>query len=168
MLCCKKVAKERMTIPYHLSKSKFFIMTIGEVKRFFFDKESIDCPITEMLVKAGYQQRDNGYIKIAKERGILVDYTQNLPSQYWHLMNYCNNSDPNKSFTKSIVCGELIFWMAEVSHAVDANDLMNLAKQIMNSVKYKNDKTPVFNRVKWNKEIQILCFDRIQNLVEQR
>ena len=43
-------------------------MTIGEVKAFFQDKEQTPCPLTEQLVKAGYQQISGGYINSAKWR----------------------------------------------------------------------------------------------------
>lgn len=38
------------------------MMTIGEIKRVYQDKEETPCPLTEKLVKAGYQQVGGGYI----------------------------------------------------------------------------------------------------------
>lgn len=90
-------------------------MTIEQVYNFFKDKEDAPCPITERLVGAGYQQKDGGYIKRAKKEGLEIDYTKNRPSQYWHLMTFCQIRPPQEKFSKTIQCGELIFWMAEAS-----------------------------------------------------
>ena len=134
-------------------------MKIHQVKEFFMDKEHYPCPLTEMLICGGYQQKSGGYIDRARKEGILVDHTQNSPSQYWHLMSYCNSRHPNMTFSKSIICGELIFWMAEVSKAVPTNVLKEIAKRILASSSVDNNLQ--FDRIKWNKEIQKLCFDDI-------
>lgn len=114
-------------------------MTIQQVKDFFIDKEHVSCPLTEKLVKAGYQQVRGGYIDRAKKEGVLVDYEKNSPSQYWHLMTYCNSRDNKNPFTKNIVCGELLFWMAEVSGAVDEFMLTTLADQIIDSAGFSQN-----------------------------
>jgi len=139
-------------------------MTIGEVKAFFQDKEQTPCPLTEQLVKAGYQQVSGGYIDRAKWRGVSVNYKENSPSQYWHLMNYCDRRCADFPFTKSIVCGELIFWMAEVSSAVDPVNLKRLASQIIESADLSRGSRPVYDRKKWNREIQKVCFDKITEI----
>ena len=136
-------------------------MTIQQVKEFFMDKEHASCPLTEKLVKAGYQQKSGGYIDRARKEGIIVDYTQNSPSQYWHLMTYCESRDGNKTFSKSIVCGELIFWMAEVSGFVDVTTLEQLVNQIIQSADHSKGYRPIYDRVKWNHIIQDVCFERI-------
>ena len=141
-------------------------MTIEQVKEFFVDKEHISCPLTEKLVKAGYQQVSGGYIDRAKREGIVVDYMSNTPSQYWHLMTYCDSHDDKKTFSKSIVCGELIFWMAEVSGVVDSATLEQLANQIIESADHSKENRPIYDRVKWNHIIQDICFERIQSNVE--
>ena len=143
------------------------IMTIGEVKAFFQDKENTPCPLTEKLVKAGYQQVSGGYIDRAKRRGMKVDYKENSPSQYWHLMTYCDSRSADKPFSKSIVCGELIFWMAEVSGAVERCRLELLVNQITAEVCYSGGLRPKFDRIKWNREIQKLCFDKIVDIIER-
>ena len=89
-------------------------MTIQYVKEYFLDKKLIPCPLTEELVIAGYQQVSGGYIDRAKKSGIKVNYKDNAPSQYWHLMTYCDSRDGDIHFSNNIVCGELIFWMAVV------------------------------------------------------
>ena len=139
-------------------------MTIGEVKAFFQDKEHTPCPLTEQLVKAGYQQVSGVYIDTAKWRGVKVNYKENSPSQYWHLMTYCDKRRADMPFTRSIVCGELIFWMAEVSGAVDPVDLKRLASQIIESADLSRDLRPVYDRKKWNREIQRVCFDKIAEI----
>ena len=139
-------------------------MTIGEVKAFFQDKEHKPCPLTEQLVKAGYQQVSGGYIDTAKWRGVKVNYKENSPSQFWHLMTYCDRRRADMPFTKSIVCGELIFWMAEVSGAVDPVDLKWLVSQIIESADLSRGSRPVYDRKKWNREIQKVCFDKIAEI----
>ena len=136
-------------------------MTIQQVKEYFVDKEHRPCPLTEKLVIAGYQQISGGYIDRAKREGVLVDYTKNTPSQYWHLMSYCDSRDGSKPFSKSIICGELIFWMAETSGTVDNQVLEQLANMIIESADFSKDKRPVYGRKKWNREIQNICLDKI-------
>lgn len=135
-------------------------MNISQVKNYFKDKETTPCPLTEKLIKSGYQQTGGGYIEKAKQQGIEVDYKNAKPTQYWHLMEYCGSVDENKKFTKSIVCGELIFWMAEVSNAVSKNKLETLLDEIITS--------DITNRRKWNKKIQNLCFDKIAFKIESQ
>ena len=139
-------------------------MTFQQVKEFFIDKEHCPCPLTDMLIKSGYQQVCGGYIDRAKRKGVLVDYTKNSPSQYWHLMTYCDSRDGNKPFSRSVVCGELLFWMAEASSAVDSQVLEYLANQIIESTDLSKGNRPVFDRMKWNREIYNLCFDRIMHI----
>ena len=140
--------------------------TIGQIKEYFKNKSNTPCPITEKLVKAGYQQQSGGYIDIAINKGILVDYKQYTPSQYWHLMNYCDENDPNKKFPKSVVCGELIFWMAEVSGAFPKAKLLDLADRIISEPLRMEGDRPVYDRNKWNAEIKDAFFNRIIYAVE--
>ena len=141
-------------------------MTIEQVIRLFVDKEETPCPLTKRLVGAGYQQKDGGYIKRARKEGLEIDYTRNLPSQYWHLMSYCYSRHPQEPFRKSIVCGELIFWMAEVSNSVPEADLRKLVDEITGNVLTTEGDRPIYDRTRWNKEIQRLCFDAIKARVE--
>jgi len=141
-------------------------MTIQQVKEFFIDKEYAPCPLTEKLVKAGYQQVSGGYIDRARKEGVLVDYKKNSPSQYWHLMTYCDSRDGKKTFSKNIVCGELIFWMAEVSGAVDEFMLETLAAQIIYSADISKCETPTFDRRYWNNQIQQTCFNNLELLIK--
>jgi metal-sulfur cluster biosynthetic enzyme len=141
-------------------------MTIQQVKEFFIDKEHTPCPLTEKLVKAGYLQVSGGYIDRAKKEGVLVDYKKNSPSQFWHLMTYCDSRDGKKTFSKSIVCGELIFWMAEVSGAVDEFMLETLAARIIYSADLSKCKTTAFDRKYWNNQIRQTCFNNLELLIK--
>ena len=85
------------------------MMTIGEIKKVYLDKEETPCPLTEKLVKAGYQQVGGGYIDRAKRNGTRVNYEENSPSQYWHLMTYCDSRKADRPFSNSISCGELLY-----------------------------------------------------------
>lgn len=141
-------------------------MTIEQVYHFFKDKEDVPCPMTERLVGAGYQQKDGGYIKRAKKEGLEIDFTKNRPSQYWHLMTFCQIRPPQEKFTKTIQCGELIFWMAEVSGSVPSDVLEKMVDAIITgAIGYDGDR-PIYDRRLWNKEIQRLCFDAIKATVE--
>ena len=141
-------------------------MNTRQVKEFFKNKSNTPCLLTERLIEAGYQQTSGGYIALAKKRGLIVDYTKAEPTQYWHLMEeYIPTVPEEKVFSKSIVCGELIFWMAEVSEAVPKAKLEELVNRII--ADGDNSSTPPkYNRIKWNKEIQNVCFDAIMNKVE--
>lgn len=141
-------------------------MNIHQVEKFFKDKNDAPCPLTKRLIKAGYQQTSGGYIALAKKRGLIVDYTKAKPTQYWHLIEgYCPSVDKNKTFSRSIVCGELIFWMAEVSKAVSNDDLEELLERIIAS-RDTGTTPPKHDRIKWNKEIQNLCFCAIEAKVK--
>ena len=141
-------------------------MTIEQVISYFIQMEDVPCPLTDRLVGAGYQQKDGGYIKRARQEGKEIDYLRNRPSQYWHLMSYCNSRTPEEPFRKSIVCGELIFWMAEVSESVPKESLRKLVDAITQSAVSYDGERPIYDRRHWNKEIQRLCFDAIKAYVE--
>lgn len=141
-------------------------MTIEQVYKYFKDKEDVPCPLTERLVGAGYQQKDGGYIKRAKKEGLEIDFTKNRPSQYWHLMTFCQIRPPQEKFTRTIQCGELIFWMAEASGSVSSEALEELVDAITKgAIGYDGDR-PIYDRRHWNKEIQHLCFVAIRVTVE--
>ncbi|GFI71394.1 hypothetical protein IMSAG250_00593 [Clostridiales bacterium] len=151
-------------------------MTVGQVMQAYKDKKHSPCPITEKLIKAGYQQMRGGYIKTAKKKNEIVDYKQALPTQYWHLFESYFKSDKiteNTPFTKRIVCGELIFWMAEVLDCVDKKELETLCDEIIinpipceKEPRFNKNEQPLYCRAKWNKAIQDLCFDKIVEKVE--
>ena len=133
-------------------------MKVAQVKKYYSGKENALCPLADKLIAAEYRQVGGGYIDRARKMGIVS------PSQYWHLMSYCDSVDGEKVFGRSIVCGELIFWMAEVSEAVPEGELQGLLERIIAS---RDDIVPGYDRRKWNKEIQKICFDRIVAEVER-
>lgn len=123
-------------------------MNIRQVEEFFKDKNNTPCPLTERLIKAGYQQTGGGYIDLAKKRGLTVDYTKAEPTQYWHLTEeYIPSVPEDKVFSRNIVCGELIFWMAEVSKAVPEEKIEESLERIIVD-RYKSVNPPIYNRIK--------------------
>ena len=142
-------------------------MNVHQIREFFLDKKNTPCPLTERLIKAGYQQTGGGYIDLAKKHGITVDYTKAEPTQYWHLIEeYVPSVPGEKMFNKNIVCGELIFWMAEVSKAVPEEKLKELLERIIADGD-RSTTPPKYDRIIWNKEIQSLCFDSIVETIER-
>jgi hypothetical protein len=150
-------------------------MNTKKVKSFYENKKDFPCPLTEQLIKAGYQQTNGGYIAHAKknsENGLKIDYREAEPNQWWHLIeSYCGNTEPDVEFTKKIQCGELIFWMAEVANCVDNSKMEELVNAIIASGKPINVRSETkpnvkYNRVKWNREIQNICFENITKIVE--
>lgn len=136
-------------------------MNAKQVREFFGNLKDVECPLTEELIKAGYQQKGRGYIQTAKELGIEVDFSKAEPNQWWHLIEcYCKESKDDEIFTKRITCGELLFWMAEVSKSVDDDEL----REILDAI--KGSAIPTYERRRWNKEIRDLCFDKIVKKVE--
>ena len=56
-------------------------MNNQQVQNFFYDKKDTPCPITESLIKSGYQQEREGYIAYAKNMVLkLIILKQNLHS----------------------------------------------------------------------------------------
>lgn len=128
-------------------------MKIKQLYDFYKNKKDIDCPLTEALMRGGYLQ--------AKGTGYRQEQIDDMPSQYIHLMNYCEGQirdGKNKDFPKSITCGELIFWMAEASNALSYEELDKLKDEILDKYKY--------DRIGGNKKIQNICFDKIISLIE--
>ncbi len=154
-------------------------MTNRQVRAAYQDKEDTPCPITERLIKEGYQQKytRNSYIGYAVEQNLEVTYEKALPTQWWHLIrSYCDRSEDTALFTRRIRCGELYIWMAEVLDCVDKDELNSLVDRIIESrtpVRRRQTagqipKPPyVYQRAKWNREIIALCFDRIAGKVEE-
>jgi hypothetical protein len=142
-------------------------MTIKHVKSIYCFHEHTPCPLTEKLVAAGYQQTCGGYIDKAKSLSIEVDCLSNKPSQFWHLMSYCDTKRDEDKFTKSVVCGELIFWMAEVLDCVSKDAMEKLLNEIISSRIPAPKGRYIYDRRRWNKEIQNLCFDSIASVINQ-
>lgn len=129
-------------------------MNNRQVRKYFIDKDNTACPLTEELIRNGFVQKAAGYIQYANSCGV------KNPTQYWHLISsWSDHSREDAPFNKRVQCGELIFWMAEVSQAVDADTLEELKNTIVND--YSLD------RKKGNHKIKEVCFDNIVRLVEQ-
>lgn len=133
------------------------------------DKDKVECPFTEELVKAGFRQDlrtdENGdEISPSKEavenkkgyRGYIdsyilsegtPNYKEATPSQYWHLFSSyrdrkgSNTNKPNSkhSFRQNISCPELYFWMIEVSEVEDAKKELTELKEKILGDKAKPD-----------------------------
>lgn len=128
-------------------------MKIKQLYDFYKNKKDIDCPLTEALMRGDYLQ--------AKGTGYRQEQIDDIPSQYIHLMNYCEEkirNGKNKDFPRSVKCGELIFWMAEASNAVRYEKLDKLKDEILEN--YQN------NRRDGNIIIHDICFDKIISLIE--
>ena len=135
-------------------------MKIVKLEKFFHPLRNKRSPLTDRLIKGGYQQKDGGYITYAKEKNILIDYKKASPKQSWHFFeSYCARSKPDDEFTKQVQCGELILWMAEISKAVSRKEL----KELVNTVLIEPT-----NRVRGNKLIQDKCFDAIVAIIENK
>jgi hypothetical protein len=126
-------------------------MTNKQIKQYLENNKDFEArktPITDRLIIGGYQQDPNsGYRLTAKQEGI------ENPTQYWHLMNWSNNSSDDATFGKNIVCGEFIFYLAEATQAVDTDTLKDLCNKILADLGK--------GRRYWNGEIQKVCFDKI-------
>lgn len=134
-------------------------MKIREVLEYFRDKDDIETPLADELILAGYKQKSGGYIKLAKEREI------KNPTQYWHLMNAWEKKDYCKNFTKRVQCGELLFWMSEVSQALSKEELIRLKDEVL-KIYTQSEKRGVSSRRKLNKKIRDATFDKIVISIE--
>lgn len=150
-------------------------MNTKQVRSYYENKNDFPCPFTEKLIKAGYQQTKDGYItraKNKKENGIKIDYREAEPNQWWHLIeSYCKNTEDDVEFNRRITCGELIFWMAEVANCVNKSVMEKLVDDIIASgkpINVRSETKPnvIYDRTKWNKKIQDLCFENITKTVE--
>ncbi len=122
-------------------------MTFGQVKSFYESKENSPCEITTYLIKGGFHQRyGTGYLSNVK--------SGDIPSQWQHIMSYCLEKEENKAYPFT-PCGELLFWMAEISNAVSPQDLKKLAEKIVENEPKKN------RRIR-NSEIKELCWQKIK------
>lgn len=145
-------------------------MNIKQILEFYYDKKDTPCPETEDLIRSGYQQERGGYIAKAKELGVEVDYKKAMPTQWWHLIElYCANEKPDKIFPYSIKCGELYFWMAEVSGVLTRDELIELKKQAIGAcktLKRRNRSLPPLCTSKGNLIIRKRCYNEIKKFIE--
>lgn len=77
-----------------------------------------------------YRQKENGYIKKAKEACIEINIKKAEPNQKWHLLTsyYDESSDRNKDAKacyNRLKCPELLLWIAEAA-GIDSK-IVNMA-----------------------------------------
>lgn len=130
-------------------------MTNEQVFNFFKGKRDVECKVTDALINSGFYQKEGGYRVVAD----VCDISK--PSQWWHLMSYCltkyefHKEKDQYPFTP---CGELLFWMAEVSNAVPKDKLIELQTEIANNPDDRRGN---------NNKIKDLCWSKIVETVEQ-
>lgn len=136
-------------------KGGSIIMNNLQIRKYFGEKENEPCPITDELVASGYKQRSGGYISYAKKCGV----DDKTISQWWHLIRSWSDRSPlDAPFSKSIQCGELLFYMAEITGAFSNKELNDLKNLIV--TRYIND------RRNGNRIIQNTVWDRIKNIID--
>lgn len=134
------------------------MMKISKVYSFFKDKEHAPSPITDRLVESGYSQKSGGYKKKALDLGLIKNMKE-TPSQWWHLMeSYLPTKKKEDQFPRSVQCGELLIWMAEVSESVSKKELNDLVDEVIQN-KYA--------RKIGNIKIRDTCFDATKDKVKE-
>ncbi len=124
-------------------------------RNYFEPLMNAPCPKTDALIMSGFQQKSGGYIDYAKECGIFVDYKKALPNQGWHFIrSYLDRTDPDKARIESVICGELIYWLAEVSNALSEEELDELSREVR-----------ALDRKNANSLIKARCFPRVLEIV---
>ena len=137
-------------------------MRMEAVYKIFKNKNNSEAPLTIELMKDNFIQKD--------KTGYRINQPEKIPNQHTHLMNYCKKSleEGVVDFNRRIQCGELIFWMAEVSQALSKDELLDLQQDILKNYKKEtcsNGKI-VYDRKGANKHILENCYDRIKEVVE--
>ena len=136
-------------------------MKMQAVYNFFKNKNNAEAPLTIELLQNNFIQKD--------KTGYRIDQPEKIPSQYTHLMNDCKRKLQEGAvyFDRRIQCGELIFWMAEVSQALSKDELLDLQQDILKKYKktYSNGKI-VYDRKGANHLIHKKCYDKIKDVVD--
>ncbi len=113
------------------------------------------CPKTDALIMSGFQQPSGGYIDYAKQSGIVVDYKKALPNQGWHFIkSYLDRTDPEEARIENVSCGEMWYWLGEVSKALSDEELDTLSQDIRG-----------LGRRRANSMIKARCFKKILEIV---
>ena len=124
-------------------------------RNYFEPLMNVPCPKTDALIMAGFQQKSGGYIEYARECGLKVDYKIAEPNQGWHFIrSYLDRTDPDKARIENIICGELLYWLAEVSNALSDEELNELSQEVI-----------ALDRKKANSVIKVRCFPRVMEIV---
>lgn len=137
-------------------------MRMEAVYKFFKNKNNAEAPLTiELLQNNFIQEKGTGY---------RIDQPEKIPSQYTHLINYCKRKleEGAVDFDRRVKCGELIFWMAEVSQALSKDELLDLQQDILKNYKKRDSfkGTVIYNRKGANPVIHEKCYDRIKDVVD--
>lgn len=150
---------------------------VKQIRSYYENKEKYPCPLTEKLIKSGYQQKKgSGYMTFANNEGIEIDYRKGMPTQWWHLIkSYCDFENESNLEPMKIKCGELLVWMAEIANRCDNSklkELEELVDKIIASGKseyHSNETTPnvKYQRGICNTKIRNLCMDDIIKTVEE-
>lgn len=76
------------------------------------------------------QQVSGGYIGLAKNKKIIVNYLEGKPNQKWHLLySYCYKHKKMSGKVGDLKCPELIIWMCEVAD-IEITDIdINIMKE---------------------------------------
>ncbi len=124
-------------------------------RKYFEPLMNAPSPKTDALIESGFQQKSGGYIAYAKSLGMDVDFKRAVPRQGWHFIcSYLDRTEPEKARIDRVVCGELVFWLAEMCHALTDTELDSLASQ-----------AKLLPRRQANTLIRERCFFRIVDVV---
>ncbi len=134
------------------------VMRLPDVLAYFIDKENASCVRTNKLIQSGYKQKRDGYVTYLRNKGWAEEKVYH---QYNHLIyswveQFELEGNYNATFRESITCGELLFWMAEVSHAVSNQELEKLKDYVIEEFHAKKQTQGELNKV-----IHRVCFARI-------
>lgn len=137
-------------------------MRMEAVYKFFKNKNNAEAPLTIELLQNNFIQK--------KGTGYRIDQPEKIPSQYTHLINYCKRKLEEGAvyFDRRVKCGELIFWMAEVSQALNKDKLLDLQQDILKNYKIVDSlgKNIIYDRGEANRLIHEKCYDRIKDVVD--
>lgn len=156
-------------------------MTIEQLSIILDKLKKKECPLTDELVKSGFQQKvaNDGYTKNARNSTpeIEVDFTRALPTQEWHFKEsfYANTDDTNQEFVNKYSCGEFLFWLAEKldvcpKDSIKYSNLRNLLDEVKETMKFKNDvihPDNLLNKSDGNQLIREQCWNGIESRLNE-
>jgi len=151
-------------------------MLIQEIINYFKIKKE-HYIISDGFVKAGYQQKNGGYINKAKKIGLEIDYKKAEPNQKWHFIDsYASEKQENDVYKHLLVCPELLLWMAEAC-GIDDNIVKKAekkAREIINTGRKENKEGQSRNKagimirkmINWNMiEKKLLMDNRLKKII---
>lgn len=142
-------------------------MTIKELANFYKSKNE-HYEVSDVFVKAGYQQKSGGYISKAKKIGLEVDYKKAEPNQKWHLLeSYIPEKQESNLYNHLIICPELLLWMAEAAE-IDTNIIREAekkARKIIDAGRQENKEGLARNKAGLTIR-EIITWGMIENKIE--